>query len=590
MKGFITNGMREHKSTRLWLCCIIVSGALLVGGCGSKQLSPDDPLQKKWSGGDSAPAKDDGVVLTPTEMAALRSTGQVDKKVSAKGMEDVTVQYKHYVRKARTTVERSAKRAEKYLAHSRKVFRQRGVPEELAYLAIVESGYNPTAVSPAGAAGAWQFMPFTGTKYGLDQDWWMDERRDPYKSAEAAADYLKKLHGDFNDWHLAIAAYNAGEGKIGRALDKTGTVSFFKLTEKNHTLDDKAQLRTETKQYVPRFLAICKIMRNLESLGFSPIDPNRAEAVVPITVRPGTDLMALSRAAGMEWSEFYSYNAAYKRYVSPTDRSTLVYVPQQRQQAAQAYLRNPKSSGYAGWKPYTVRKGDSWSAISQRSAVPVNILQSANKGSKLKQGAVVLLPGSDSLRHIPATAVAESRSASKNADTSERGSTRVNSVANVAPKNIAGKNTAKSTQATPATHTLQAGDTLTTVAARYDVSVRDLMAENTMEDANRIRQGQVLRIPNGSSAPADKAPQPVAVAKAQSTVRQEQVQGSTGSLGRGTKATPKKQTTYTVQAGDTLWGIAKKHNVQTSDLLQWNKSDGKSLLRPGDSLVVQSNN
>lgn len=590
MKGLNTYQGQKEKFTTIWLCFIIIAVTLLLSGCGTKQPSPDDPLQKKWSQDDSGPIIDDGVTLTSTEMAALQSTGQVDKKVNAKGMRDVTVQYKHYVRKGRSTVERSAKRAEKYLAHSRKAFRQRGLPEELAYLAMIESGYNPTAVSPAGAAGAWQFMPFTGTKYGLTQDWWMDERRDPYKSAEAAADYLKKLYGDFKDWHLAIAAYNAGEGKIGRALDKTGTVTFFKLTEQNHTLDDKAQLREETKQYVPRFLAFCKIMRNLESLGFTPIDPNRAEAVVPITVRPGTDLMALSRATGMEWHEFYSYNAAYKRYVSPTDRSSMVYVPQQRQQAAQAYLRNPRSASYAGWKPYTVRKGDTWSNISSRSAVPVHILQSANKVGSLKPGVQVLLPGSDSLRDIPAIAVAESASARKNSDKGAKD--RYKSVGNSAPIRVAAvtpkgdsKGSAKETAKTnPSTHTLQAGDTLSRIANLYNVSVRELMAANAMEDANRIRQGQVLRIPNG------KESQPVAVASAKKPAKQEQVQGSTGSLGRGAAPAPKKQATYTVQAGDTLWGIAKKHNVQASDLMQWNKSDGKSPLRPGDVLVVHSNN
>lgn len=601
MKGVTTPEARVRNYSSLWICSAIVAGTLLLSGCGTKNNSPEDPLQKKWSHGESPLNADDGVTLTSAEIAALKSTAQVDKKLSDKGMADVTVQYKHYVRKGRVTIERSAKRAEKYLSHSRKVFKQRDLPEELAYLAIIESGYNPVVVSPAGAAGAWQFMPFTGTKYGLEQDWWMDERRDPYKSAEAAADYLHKLYGDFKDWHLAVAAYNAGEGKIGRALDKTGAVTFFKLTEKNHTLEEKAQLRDETKQYVPRFLAICKIMRNLDSLGFTPIDPNRAEVVVPITVRPGTDLMALSRAAGMEWQEFYSYNTAYKRYVSPTDRSTLVYVPQRYQQSAQAYLRNPRAQGYVGWKPYTVRKGDTWTTISKRSAVPANILLSANKGKNLKQGTVVLLPGSDSLRSMPAALpvaptpeVADTTFASRDSKTNSRGksiaATAGTGTSTVVAKRDAAKGSSNAVQQ-PATHTLQAGDTLLRVANLYNVSVSELMAANSVDDANRIRQGQVLRIPHGTNA----QPAAVAVAKdkgpAKSAQAQSpsQVQGATGSLGRASAPARKKQVMYTVQAGDTLWGIAKKHNVQPSDLMQWNKSDGKSL-RPGDNLVVQGTN
>lgn len=574
MKDGKTQGSLKRQKASLAFLLVILMTSLLAGGCGSKRNTPADPLQR-MTANDSLASVDDGVVLTSKELAALKSTGQIDKKISAKGMQDVTVQYKHFVRKGRTTVERASQRAEKYLEHSRKAFRDRGMPEELAYLAIVESGYNPVAISPAGAAGAWQFMPFTGTRFGLTQDWWMDERRDPYKSAEAAADYLKKLHSDFNDWHLAIAAYNAGEGKIGRALDKTGTVSFFKLTEKNHTLDDKAQLREETKQYVPRFLAICKIMRNLEKLGFTPINEKRVEAVIRLEVRPGTDLLALSKSMNMDWSEFYTYNAAYKRYVSPTDRPSCVYVPKSRQQAAQAYLKNPRNAGYAGWQPYTVSKGDTWQRISQRSNVPVNVLQSANRSmGNLRPGSVVLLPGSDSLR-VPVSVASGSPKAAPVASTAK------DFVAVAPVKN--GKTVAAQAPKED-THTLQAGDTLTKVAAQYNVSVRDLLAVNDMQDANRIRQGQVLRIPAGAVTT-------VAASNIKTVAKSEQVQGASGSLGRASDTgTKKKQATYTVQPGDTLWSIARKHNMNTKDLLSRNHSDGKSPLRPGDTLFVLGDN
>ena len=145
---------------------------------------------------------------------------------------------------------------------------KRWTPEDLAYLAIVESGYKPEAFSHAGAAGAWQFMPSTGKKYGLDQDKWTDERLDPYEATEAAASYLQKLYDDFGDWPTAIAAYNAGEGKMQRALEGSGSRNFFEVRERNETLPEKTRLREETKQYVPRFLAVTKIMRNLPQLGF----------------------------------------------------------------------------------------------------------------------------------------------------------------------------------------------------------------------------------------------------------------------------------------------------------------------------------
>lgn len=613
---------RKHKGRlgSFALLLILLMSSLLAGGCGPKQRNMADPIQRVSPESSYVP-EDDGNPLSSTELAVLNSTGQIDKKISDKGMQDVTVQYKHYIRKGRITVERFSKRAEQYLTHSRKAFKDRGMPEELAYLAIVESGYNPLALSPAGAAGAWQFMPFTGTKYGLEQDWWVDERRDPYKSAEAAADYLKKLYGDFNDWHLAIAAYNAGEGKIGRALDKTGTVTFFRLTEKNHTLDDKAQLREETKQYVPRFLAICKIMRNLEKLGFDPIDVNRAQIIARLEVRPGTDLMALSRAVGMEWSEFHSYNAAFKRYVSPTDRSSVVYLPQTRREKALAYLKNPSATSYAGWQCYPVAKGDTWRKISQRCAVPVSVLQSANKNvGSLTVGTVVMLPGSDSLKTPPVrdpsrdrgTVIVSAPTAASRIASADTGKTR-------------GKNAPAAQNVVYGRHTLQAGDTLSRVSNLYKVSVQELLTHNDIDDPQRIRQGQVLRIPLNGDAPVaqsiastkqsavaaapaatvrpvtmsvtfvskdskpskNTASQPQNSAKSATVAKAEAVHGSSGSLGRASSTSAKKkQATYVVQAGDTLWGIARKHNVQTKDLLEWNKSDGKAPLRPGDTLVL----
>lgn len=144
--------------------------------------------------------EDNSPPLSTAELAALKSTGQIDKNVPEAAMPDVARQYKYFLRQGRPTMNVFSKRAERYLAYARKVFRSRGMPEELAYLAIVESGYRPDAKSPAGAAGAWQFMPSTGRNYGLNQDWWTDERLDPYQATEAAADYLQKLYGDFGDW------------------------------------------------------------------------------------------------------------------------------------------------------------------------------------------------------------------------------------------------------------------------------------------------------------------------------------------------------------------------------------------------------
>ncbi len=545
----------------VWLLGLLIA-VVLAGGCGPRSAKLEDPIRPVSAMGAYNP-EDDGVALKPAELEALRSTGQLDRGLSEKAMRDVTLEYKSFLHQKRRTMERFSQQARTYLAYARKVFRDRGMPEELACLAIVESGYNPNAVSPVGAAGAWQFMPYTGMKYGLNQDWWMDERRDPYKSAEAAADYLKKLYGDFNDWHLAIAAYNAGEGKIGRALEKTGAKTFFALKEKNHLLDEKAQLREETKQYVPRFLAVCKIMRNLEKLGFQACDYNNPPSVVRLQVKPGTDLMALSKAVGMSWEEFSTYNGAHKRYVTCTDRSTPVYLPAVREKSALAHLNNPRTGNRAGWQTYTASRGDTWQNISRRSGVPVAVLQSSNKHVRsLKSGTVVLLPGGKGVSTVTPLAVASASAPKKGKERSGRAAAAERMT----------------------TYTLKAGDTLYEVARRNDTSVDALLAANNLDDPRQLRVGQKLRIPgDGGVSSVVSAPsrggKPVVVADAGKT------HGSSGSLGTPRQA-KKKKTTYTVQPGDTVWGIARKHNVPPKDLMQWNTAAAKGTLRPGDTLVL----
>jgi membrane-bound lytic murein transglycosylase D len=225
---------------------------------------------------------------------------------------DVQRYFHYYTHVQRGTMDGWLKRAQRYLPHIRERFLAEGLPEDLIYLPFAESGFNPFALSRAGASGVWQFMPRTAINYGLTVDSWVDERRDPYKSTEAAIAYLKKLYGDFGDWSLALAAYNAGEGAIGRALKKTGTEDFFSLCEASE------DLKQETKLYVPKFLALVKVARNLEKLGFEPLDmEKRPAAPVQLKAKPGTDLLALSKSLGMDWKSFRELNPSFRKQEAP---------------------------------------------------------------------------------------------------------------------------------------------------------------------------------------------------------------------------------------------------------------------------------
>lgn len=502
---------------------LLLAIILFLGACSAKR--PDEPEVAAV-----IPIDEDMSDLSGDERAALKSAGAIDGKVPDHAMSAVAAQYKYFLRQGRSTMCVFSRRSEQYLAYARKIFKERGMPEDLAYLAIVESGYRPTAVSKAGAAGAWQFMPETGQRYGLSQNFWHDERLDPYKATEAAAAYLQKLHDMFGDWPTAIAAYNAGEGKISRAMDGTGGKDFFEVNARNDMLDEKAQLREETRQYVPRFMAVTKIMRNLPQLGFEGIAPENAEPVVRLPARPGTDLKAAARAAGMSWPEFASYNAHHKRNITCTDQHTYVYVPARVQKQAASFLCSAQAATYAGWKPVAIGKGgDSLDRISRRTNVPLAMLENANNtGGRLVAGQTVLVPAN----FQPAKMVHPTKAAK-------------------APIALASSQGKKGVSR----HVLKSSETLYSLAKKYNVNVQALMASNGISNPASVRVGQSLVIPQ---PPANG--------------------GSRGRIGS-------RKATYTVQAKDNLWSIARRHKISVDDLRRWNKLEGTSL-RPGATLVV----
>lgn len=509
------------SKVRLGLYLLIFS---LLSACSAKQdLQTMSPV----------PQGPHTAQLSETERNVLMKTGQVDKNVPGHALEDVAREYKNYLRQGRATVCAFSQQSERYLAYARKVFRERGMPEELANLAIVESGYRPDAKSGAGAVGAWQFMPATGLHYGLAQDWWQDERLDPWRATEAAADYLQKLFNDFGDWPTAVAAYNAGEGKMTRALQGTGGRDFFEVRQRNHLLDDKTQLREETKNYVPRFLAVTKIMRDLPALGFDPINPERARKVVRFTAEPGTDLRALSSACGMSWDEFARFNPHHKRSITCTDKKTYVYVPDSAAAGAEKYLCT--AATFAGWQPVKVPAGQTLEKISQSAHVNVAQIKSANPDvSKLVAGQTLILPPGVKL----AAPAKNGRATASRGNGSGQTPGATRKQASVAQN---GKSASR-------IHKLQSGETLYAVAQKYKVSLDQLAAANNIADPSRIRVGQELQIPQS--------------AKAAVSARN-----------------------YVVQPKDSLWQIAKMHNVSVEDLMAWNGTDGSNL-RPGTTLVV----
>jgi membrane-bound lytic murein transglycosylase D len=235
----------------------------------------------------------------------------------------VTPQVQHFLDlftgKRRELVTLWVNRSGQYLGMIREVLRSRGLPEDLAYTAMIESGFKPDAVSRVGAKGMWQFMAPTARRYGLRVDSWVDERYDPEKSTRAAASYLRDLYKQFGSWTLAQAAYNAGEMKVIRAIRKTGSSDFWTLAESKH-------LRRETKDFVPQIHAATVIGRDPDRYGFE-FEEAEPTAVEVVKVPPGTDLRRLAASSSIPFPVLRALNRVLVRGITPPGRPWELRVP-----------------------------------------------------------------------------------------------------------------------------------------------------------------------------------------------------------------------------------------------------------------------
>jgi membrane-bound lytic murein transglycosylase D len=281
-------------------------------------------------------------------------------------------------------------RAGRYAPVLSKIMADNGLPRDLIYLAMAESGFQNHARSWAKAVGPWQFMPATGRKFGLNIDWYVDERRDPLKATIAAANYLKTLHGLFGSWELAAAGYNAGEGKIGRAIRMYRTNDFWKLTNGRY-------LRPETKNYVPKIMALAIIGKNLESFGFKdqvkfeqPLDYEE------IMVKGNADLYEVAEVLQLDFEDVKRYNPEIVRWqIPPYVESYPLRVPVGAKDEWEQYKE--KDSVVAdSYKTYVTNGQSSLQLISKKFKVPVDVLEELNpdigEASRISARTVVYLP------------------------------------------------------------------------------------------------------------------------------------------------------------------------------------------------------
>lgn len=280
-------------------------------------------------------------------------------------------------------------RSGKYLELMKEILKKKDVPEEIAFLPLIESGFSPYAYSPAHAVGYWQFISSTAKRYGLKINWWRDERRDPVKSTEAAANYLKDLYGMFGSWNLAMAAYNAGEGKILRALNKTNTDDYWSLL-------DTRYIRRETKDYVPKFIAASLIANSPEEFGFEDLKYHPPLDYDEVMIQSPVDIQVIAECAGTTVDVIKELNPELRRWCTPPDVSeyTLRIPAGKKDVFLENFAQIPEEKRFS-IDQYTVKKGDTYKKISKKTGMPLQVildLNSLEKKMPLQEGMQIYLP------------------------------------------------------------------------------------------------------------------------------------------------------------------------------------------------------
>jgi membrane-bound lytic murein transglycosylase D len=300
----------------------------------------------------------------------------------------VGLAFERFLTIERQFIQRGLSNAAGYLPFIRDVFITEGLPEDLVWLPLIESAFSTNAYSRAGACGLWQFMPGTAGYYNLKIDFWVDERRDPFKSTERAAKLLKNLYSYYDDWELALAAYNAGIGCVDRAIEKGNSRDFWELSSER-------LLKRETREYIPRFFAAAYIAENYERYGFFMDSDNRFPEYEILHVKKPIDLTIFATKSGIKLGMLKELNPELQRYVTPFGKNYNLRVPKEKLAPALAVYQDLPKEDLAGVRWHTVRTGETLSEISEKYNTKVTLVKRINNirnSKKVYAGSKILVP------------------------------------------------------------------------------------------------------------------------------------------------------------------------------------------------------
>lgn len=564
------------------LLALALSLSFFVVAPGVQAASEDDDIPASVANAEALPADDASSVEelgVPSDVWERIRRGYAMPVLQSKLVD----RWVDFYTKDPAYLRRMSERAGQYLYHIVEEIENRGMPTELALLPFVESAFQAEALSRAKAAGLWQFMPATGKAYDLAQNLWRDDRRDILESTRAALDYFEYLHGMFGDWHLALAAYNWGEGSVQRAIQRA---------KRRKQPTDYLHLRMprETANYVPKLEAVKRIISNPSKYGITLPDVGNEPFFVTITKPRDIDIETAAELAGMPLEEFRRLNPSYKLPVIVASHNNVMLLPADKLDFFVDNLASWMDSGQplSQWTTYRLQQGETLAQVAGRSGMTEDELRKVNgipKGRRVLANSTLLVrsTGTEDQQDIaaelanaklqlsPTTTWRRVTYRVRSGDTlsgiarrwritmksivtanrlrSDRlrvGQRLVLTVPNVPRQAIASTQRSESSQ--HVIHRVRSGETLSTIASRYGVSIAQLKMTNRIR-TNLIRPGQRLRIPfGGADAVSD------------------------------TKI-------YTVKAGDTLSTIASRYGVSVVRLKRANRLSGDSL-RIGDRLEI----
>lgn len=534
----------------------------------------------------------DAPQVTLHEVGSFRMSDPDGPKVIDEELEQIPTEINPLVEKwiayfqgkGRPHMERYLGRSTRYMKLMKKILRQNGLPEDLVYIALIESGFTSKATSRASAVGYWQFIKGTGKRYGLEINALVDERRDPVLATQAAAEYFKGLYSVFGSWYLAMASYNVGENRVKREVMDHLTRDFWELARKK-------RFPKETINYIPKFIAAKLIGNNPQKYGFvDNIDWLTPIEFEHINVDKPVNLHAMADKMNMDYDDLKQLNPKFKGEIAPLKGSTLeLRVPVGQTETAlvaarQAAVDRVEYVADAGeTQIYKVRHGDSLNTIARKYHTTVSWLRDINdlkKGRKLRIGQRLAVPDRGGRKSTTVKYVAKVEKVEK-VDKKEEDTEK----ATTAPEVVTKKGVY---------YIVQPGDTLSAIADDYSSSVEEIRRMNKMNKGSVLKAGMKLKVPKDEGLPAD----PSGARAPERKVAEKDDAPDAPSAPVATKDNSKTRSSserdpqsadaaaHVVKAGENLTTIAHRYGVTIRDLRRVNNLTKKSTLKVGSRLVI----